>query len=70
MEWESNLLYLEVPEGKDEAWCREQEFELLGNVFNIGKLAADSAKSAVNTRDLIDKTLVEIEYGSQKVVVR
>ena len=27
----------------------------------IGKLAADSAKSAVNTRDLIDKTLVEIE---------
>ena len=25
----------------------------------IGKLAADSAKSAVNTRDLIDKTLVE-----------
>ena len=26
----------------------------------IGKLAADSAQSAVNTRDLIDKTLVEI----------
>ena len=39
MEWESNFLYLEVPEGKDEAWCREQEFELLGNVFNVGKLA-------------------------------
>ena len=30
----------------------------------IGKLAADSAKSAVNTRDLIDKTLVEIERGN------
>lgn len=30
----------------------------------IGKLAADSAKSAVNTRDLIDKTLVEIEKGN------
>ena len=30
----------------------------------IGKLAADSAKSAVNTRDLIDKTLVEIENGT------
>ena len=30
----------------------------------IGKLAADSAKSAVNTRDLIDKTLVEIENGN------
>ena len=30
----------------------------------IDKLAADSAKSAVNTRDLIDKTLVEIEKGN------
>ena len=30
----------------------------------IGKLAADSAKSAVNTRDLIDKTLVEIQRGN------
>ena len=30
----------------------------------IAKLAADSAKSAVNTRDLIDKTLVEIEEGN------
>ena len=30
----------------------------------IGKLAAESAKSAVNTRDLIDKTLVEIEKGN------
>lgn len=39
MKWKSNLLYLEIPEGKDEAWCREQEFELLGNVFNVGKLA-------------------------------
>ena len=31
----------------------------------IGKLASDSAKSAVNTRDLIDKTLVEIEKGNE-----
>lgn len=30
----------------------------------IGKLASDSAKSVVNTRDLIDKTLVEIEKGN------
>ena len=30
----------------------------------IGKLAADSAKSAVNTRDLIDKTLVELQRGN------
>ena len=30
----------------------------------IAKLAADSAKSAVNTRDLIDKTLVEIDKGN------
>ena len=30
----------------------------------IGKLASDSAKSAVNTRDLIDKTLVEIQRGN------
>lgn len=36
--WNARLL-LEVPEGKDEAWCREQEFEIFGNVFNIGKLA-------------------------------
>ena len=33
-------------------------------VDQIAKLAADSAKSAVNTRDLIDKTLVEIEKGN------
>lgn len=39
MKWKSNFLYLEVPEGKDEAWCREQEFELHENVFNVGKLA-------------------------------
>lgn len=32
--------------------------------YQIGKLAADSAKSAVNTRDLIDKTLVEIQRGN------
>ncbi len=30
----------------------------------IGKLASDSARSAVNTRELIDKTLVEIEKGN------
>lgn len=39
MKWNSNLLYLKIPKGKHEAWCREQEFELLGNVFNVGKLA-------------------------------
>lgn len=31
----------------------------------IGKLASDSAQSAVNTRDLISKTLQEIEVGNQ-----
>lgn len=30
----------------------------------IGKLASDSAQSAVNTRELIHKTLVEIEQGN------
>lgn len=30
----------------------------------IGKLAADSAQSAVNTRDLIGKSLIEIENGN------
>lgn len=30
----------------------------------IGKLASDSAKSVINTRELIDKTLVEIEKGN------
>ncbi|MBQ9140391.1 MAG: HAMP domain-containing protein [Lachnospiraceae bacterium] len=31
----------------------------------IGKLAADSAKSAVNTRELISKALAEIEHGNE-----
>ena len=31
----------------------------------IGKLASDSAKSVINTRELIDKTLVEIEKGQR-----
>ncbi len=31
----------------------------------IGKLAADSAKSAVSTRELIDKSLVEINSGNE-----
>lgn len=31
----------------------------------IGKLASDSAQSAVNTRELINKTLVEIEKGNE-----
>ncbi|MBQ7776867.1 MAG: HAMP domain-containing protein [Lachnospiraceae bacterium] len=31
----------------------------------IGKLAADSAKSAVNTRELISKSLAEIEHGNE-----
>jgi len=30
----------------------------------IGKLASDSANSVINTRELIDKTLVEIEKGN------
>lgn len=34
----------------------------------IGKLAADSAQSAVNTRELIVKTMAEIEKGSSIVV--
>ena len=37
-------------------------------VDQIGKLAADSAKSAVNTRDLIDKTLVEIQRGNSVTI--
>ena len=31
----------------------------------IGKLAADSAQSAVNTRELIEKSLVEVEHGNE-----
>ena len=31
----------------------------------IGKLAGDSAQAAVNTRDLIEKSLQEIENGNQ-----
>lgn len=31
----------------------------------IGKLAADSAQSAVNTRELINKTMTEIEKGNE-----
>lgn len=33
----------------------------------IGKLAADSAQSAVNTRELINKSLIEIENGNKIV---
>lgn len=39
IDWWNARLLLEVPEGKDEAWCREQEFEIFGNVFNVGRLA-------------------------------
>lgn len=34
----------------------------------IGKLASDSAQSAVNTRELINKTLIEIEKGNSIAV--
>lgn len=39
IDWTNNYIILELPEGKDETWCREQEVEILGNVFNVGKLA-------------------------------
>ena len=38
---------------------------ICGVADQIGKLAADSANSAVNTRELIDKTLVEIQKGNE-----
>ncbi len=34
----------------------------------IGKLASDSAQSAVNTRELINKTLIEIEKGNNSAI--
>lgn len=39
MDWKNEILVLEVPEGKDEAWCQEQTFVYLGNEFNVGLLA-------------------------------
>ena len=39
IDWTNNYILLELPEGKDEAWCREQEIEILGNILNVGKLA-------------------------------
>ena len=39
MDWKNKTLVMEVPEGKDEAWCQEQTFVYLGNEFNVGLLA-------------------------------
>ena len=59
---QTNLLSLNAPIEAARAGEAGRGFAVVAD--QIGKLAADSAKSAVNTRDLIDKTLVEIEKGN------
>ena len=59
---ETNLLSLNASIEAARAGEAGRGFAVVAD--QIGKLAADSAKSAVNTRDLIDKTLVEIEKGN------
>ena len=59
---ETNLLALNASIEAARAGEAGKGFAVVAD--QIGKLAADSAKSAVNTRDLIDKTLVEIENGN------
>ena len=59
---ETNLLSLNASIEAARAGEAGRGFAVVAD--QIGKLAADSAKSAVNTRDLIDKTLVEIDKGN------
>ena len=59
---ETNLLSLNASIEAARAGEAGRGFAVVAD--QIGKLAADSAQSAVNTRDLIDKTLVEIEKGN------
>ena len=60
---QSNLLALNASIEAARAGEAGKGFAVVAD--QIGKLAADSANSAVNTRELIDKTLVEIQKGNE-----
>ena len=60
---QSNLLALNASIEAARAGEAGKGFAVVAD--QIGKLASDSAKSAVNTRELIDKTLVEIQKGNE-----
>lgn len=59
---QTNLLSLNASIEAARAGEQGKGFAVVAN--QIGKLAADSAQSAVNTRELIEKSLVEVENGN------
>ena len=59
---QTNLLSLNASIEAARAGEQGKGFAVVAN--QIGKLAADSAQSAVNTRELIEKSLVEVEHGN------
>ena len=60
---QTNLLYLIASIEAARAGEAGKGFAVVAD--QIGKLAGDSAQAAVNTRDLIEKSLQEIENGNQ-----
>lgn len=59
---QTNLLSLNASIEAARAGEGGKGFAVVAN--QIGKLASDSAQSAINTRELIEKSLIEVEHGN------